>query len=215
MLTFPVLYLYLMGMGTIQEAMGVLAAAEGSLRHLIEQAMREQRYSDVAKVAGLADGVSRLLQERLLEVGEAEEERESTPRAAVLSAKKRVDGKSRKEEYPHFVREGDKLVKIGWSKKNKSSYEHKAPREAVIAFTRHLTGSVQDGKVFVIENLLPVPDVGNGGELPAYQVYVTLAWLRQAGVIQKKGRDGYVLRRGGLGDGAIDKLWTSLSVRAA
>lgn len=199
-------------MGTIQDAKGVLAAAEGSLRQLIEQAMREQRYPDVAAIAGLAEGLAKLIQGRASESAAMFGASEQSLNAA---AGKPAAGKSRKTEYPHFVREGDKLVKIGWSKKNKSSYEHKAPRAAVNAFARHLAGNVVEGKVFVIEDLFPVPDISNGGDLPSYQVYVTLAWLRQEDVIQKKGRDGYILRRGGLGDGALDKLWAALPARSA
>lgn len=212
----PVLCLYLTGMGTIQEARGVLATAEGSLRQLMEQAMREQRYSDVAEVAGLAEGLARLLQApgRSIQV---------EPQAPVASREladadsqvleRRPAGKGRKSEYPKFIREGDKLVKIGWSKKNKSSYEHKAPRAAVNAFARHLAGNVVEGKVFVVEDLFPIPDIANGGDLPSYQAYVTLAWLRHAGVIEKKGRNGYVLRRAVQDAAAIDEIWTSTQTR--
>jgi hypothetical protein len=31
-------------------------------------------------------------------------------------------------QYPSFVREGDNLVKIGWSKTQKAEYEHKSPK---------------------------------------------------------------------------------------
>lgn len=204
-------------MGTIQDARGVLSGAERSLRQLMESALREQRYVDIAEIAGLADGVTRLLQGRAVEhvlpaplpaasIVDGRQQSEVTPKKSA---------KSTKSEYPHFECDGDKLVKIGWSKKNKAAYEHRAPREAVIAFARHLTGSVIEGKVFVVEELLPVPDVANGGEIPAYQVYLTLAWLREVGAVVKKGRDGYVLRRGGLANGALDKFWASLPARVA
>jgi len=204
-------------MGTVQEAKRVLVEAEGSLRRLIEQGLREQRYRDVAEIAELAEGLSRLLQSS----GGLEGARRET--AAVLPAGpaappppiKHSRAKGGSTEYPRFERDGDKLVKIAWSKKNKAAYEHRAPREAVIAFARHLTGHVREGKVFVVEGLIPVPDVANGGEIPAYQVYLTLGWFRSIGVIEKKGRDGYVLRRGSLSDGALDKLWASLPARAA
>jgi hypothetical protein len=205
-------------MGTIQDARGILAGADASLRQLMEAALREQRYSDVAEIAGLADGIARLLQGRPVE--------QATPHPSPVpftlsmpassgSPTPKQSAKSPKSQYPRFERDDDKLVKIGWSKKNKATYEHRSPHEAVIAFARHLSGTVTEGKVFAVEDLLPVPDVANGGEIPAYQVYLTLAWLQHVGAVAKKGRDGYVLRRGGLGNGTLDSFWASLPIRSA
>jgi hypothetical protein len=203
-------------MGTIQEAKRILVEAEGSLRHLIEQGLREQRYGDVAEIAVLAEGLSRLLQGHR----GAEDSHRDLPTAerapkVVTPPTKRPRGHAGAADYPRFERDGDKLIKIAWSKKNKAAYEHRAPREAVIAFARHLSGTVSEGKVFVVEDLMPVPDVANGGEIPAYQIYLTLGWFRRIGVVEKKGRDGYVLRRAALGDGALDRLWAGLPARAA
>lgn len=200
-------------MGTVQDAKRVLVDAEGSLRQLIEQGLREQRYGDVAEVAALAEGLSRLLQTHSMLDGMRPETTTVPLAPPAVPSTGRSRAKPGKANYPRFEREGDKLIKIAWSKKNKSAYEHRAPREAVISFARHLAGSVSEGKLFAVEDLMPVADVANGGEIPAYQVYLTLAWFRSNGVVQKKGRDGYVLRRGALAEGALDKLWTSLPAR--
>ena len=204
-------------MGTIQDARGVLANAEASLRQLMESALREQRYVDVAEIAGLADGVARLSQGRAFEQPPPVQT-VASPVAGIStqggSSPMKI-GKLRRNGYPRFECDGGKLVKIGWSKKNTAAYEHRAPREAVVAFVRQLSGSVAEGKVFAVEDVLPVPDLANGGEIPAYQVYLTLAWLRDVGAIAKKGRDGYLLRRGGLANGALEKFWASLPARTA
>ena len=84
----------------------------------------------------------------------------------------------------------------------------------MIAFVRHLASHVAAGELFVMENVLPAPDVTSGGEVPAYQAYLTLAWLRHAGVVDKKGRDGYVLRVEPLTNGELDKLWDKLPQRS-
>jgi hypothetical protein len=206
-------------MGNIQDARGILSDAETSLRQLMESALREQRYADVGEIAGLADGIARLLQGR---IGAQQQVPQTSPVTAMAnipvtasSLVPRRSSKSPTSEYPRFERDDDKLVKIGWSKKNKATYEHRAPHEAIIAFGRHLSGNVTEGKVFAVEDLLPVPDVANGGEIPAYQVYLMLAWLQHVGAIAKKGRDGYVLRRGGLGIGTLDSFWASLPTRIA
>lgn len=206
-------------MDTVFEARQILVAAQGQLRQLIERGVREQRYAEVAEVAGLAQGVASLLQGRLAPASKdappalTEQPKRGGASAPVLS--RGSAARTGKPNYPRFERDGDKLVKVGWSKKNKAAYEHRAPREAVIAFARHLSGSVQAGKLFAVEDLLPVPDLAGGGELPAYQVYLALAWLRQVGAIDKRGRDGYVLRQSGLNDAMLDEHWARLPVRPA
>lgn len=195
-----ILWRYYTAMSTIQAARTLLRQAESSLRQLIEAALKDQRYVDVAEMAALADGLSRLVdptstraapEARLASIPAT-----SRSQAAATSAPKRSKSarkaSTKRTGYPRFVREGDRLVKIGWSKKNKSEYEHRVPRSAVDAFLGKLTSAVKPGRVFEVEGLLPVTDQA-GEEVPAYQVYVTLAWLREIGVIAKKGRDGYVI----------------------
>ena len=202
-------------MGTIQDAKRILVDTEVGLRQLIEQGLREQRYGDVAEIAALAEALSHLQKTHGgLPVGGAEPKGAPSAPSTDHPSIDRPRANAGKVGYPRFEREGDKLVKIGWSKKNKSAYEHRAPREVVIAFARHLASSVGEGKVFAVEDLTPVPDVANGGEVPAYQVYLTLAWFRSTGVVEKKGRDGYVLCHGALAGGRLDKLWASLPARA-
>ena len=131
-------------------------------------------------------------------------------RPARTAAKKTT----KKAGYPRYERSGDKLVKVGWSKKHKDQYEHRAPRAAVIAVARQLSGQVKANEVFEVPDILPVADP-SGGEVPSYQVYLVLGWLRDAGAIEKKGRDGYVLRDGSIGGEGLDRLWGSLKVQAA
>ena len=49
---------------------------------------------------------------------------------------------------------------------------------AVEAVTDYLSSRVQVGEVFSIEDVLRVRG-STGDELPSYQVYLTLAWLRE------------------------------------
>jgi hypothetical protein len=201
-------------MCTVEKAKAVIAGAQSSLRELMEAAIRQHRYGEVAEIAGLAEGLSKLL------VGGAAPEPDPTPPAASRDRAKpgteRPSGGRQKARgnaaYPRFERDGDKLVKIGWSKKHKDEYEHRAAREVVIAVARHVASRVKPGQVFEVENLLPMPDSA-GAEIPAYQVYLTLGWLRDAGALEKKGRDGQVLRDGSIATGGLDKLWEKVPVR--
>lgn len=124
-----------------------------------------------------------------------------------------TDSEPNPSDYPRFEKDGRRLVKLGWSKKNKKAYEHRVPHETVVGFVHHLSSIVDQGQVFEVEKILPVRD-SSGDEIPAYQIYVTLAWLRESGAVEKKGRDGYVLRDGSLPDGGVDKYWESLPARA-
>jgi hypothetical protein len=204
-------------MSTIQAARTLLRQAESSLRQLIEAALRDQRYGDVAEMAALADGLSRLVdpastrhapEDRLAStpVASRPQTAASTPKRSKSTRK----ASTKRTGYPRFVREGDRLVKIGWSKKNKSEYEHRVPRSAVDAFLGKLTSAVKPGRVFEVESLLPVTDQA-GEEVPAYQVYVTLAWLREIGVIAKKGRDGYVIEDAEATKSGAQDRWQELS----
>jgi hypothetical protein len=202
-------------MGTIQDARQILSGAEQSLRGLIQQGLKDQRYSDIAEIAVLADGIAGLLQgrHRNLEYGAGPTRVSSAPfvhRPLAQSAARR----SVKTDYPRFERDGDRLVKVGWSKKQRSPYEHKAPRAVVVAFVRHLLGVVPDKRVFSVDDVLPVADVVNGGEVPAYQIYLALAWLRRIGAVVKKGRDGYLLYHGALTESALDSQWAALPLHA-
>ena len=96
-----------------------------------------------------------------------------------------------KGEYPKFFRRDDQLVKIGWSKKERSEYEHKAPRRVVDALTAAIVRRSGNGKLFTVDDLLPLKDPQDGSEMPGYQVYVALAWFKVAGLVKQHGRSGY------------------------
>lgn len=95
--------------------------------------------------------------------------------------------------YPQFrVRDGD-LVKIGLSRVEGAEYEHRAPFGAVREILHSLARHGADRELVPTTDLLPIIDRRNGNEIPLYQVYVTLAWLREAGLIEQVGRQGYRL----------------------
>lgn len=49
-----------------------------------------------------------------------------------------------------------------------------------------------DGRFVRIEEMLPVT-VKDSEEVPSYQVYLVLAWLRELGVLERVGNEGYRL----------------------
>ena len=193
----------------------MLVEAEAALRKLMEEGIREHRYSEVAEIAALAEALTKLL----MPPGTPQEVHLVTPRSPPTAPLPRPSARTAsrekdKPDYPRFERDGDKLVKIGWSRKHREQYEHRAPRDTVASFARHLARQVKVGQVFEVEELLPVVDSANG-EIPAYQVYLTLAWLRAEGAVEKKGRDGHVLRDASIAAGGFDKLWEGVPIRAS
>lgn len=210
-------------MNTIHKALEVIARAEAELRELISESLAKQRYGDVREIAQLADRLAHLSPSREpqflgqpvgggVPIKELSGEPVRSKRKPAERKKQAVVARGRKRSYPRFVRDGERLVKIGWSKKNRQEYEHRVPLSGVQGLVRHLAGSVKADKVFDIESLLPITDSG-GVEVPGYQVYVVIAWLREAGLIQRKGRDGYVLSDPEHLAGRVDDLWNAIEAK--
>lgn len=199
-------------MEPLQRAYKVLGDAERELRKLITQAMEAQKYDHVGQIARLAEGLAELQGGKLAGSHQAVEQK-PRPTANRLRAKSSKSTTKSKGAYPRFEREGDKLIKVGWSKKAREEYEHRAPRSAALAFVKHVDAHTEKGTVFTIDELWPVLDAA-GEELPSYQVYLALAWLRHAGAVEKQGRDGYAMPNGTLDADGLNALWDSLPTRS-
>lgn len=112
--------------------------------------------------------------------------------------------------YPRFRREGNLLVKIGWSKSSKAEYLHRAPRTVVLALVNTIFTSGHQRLMFTMDSLLPLTDPSDSTTVPDYQVYIALAWLRQEGVIRQHGREGYTLLVADNIDDLLEKRWNAL-----
>lgn len=93
--------------------------------------------------------------------------------------------------YPKFRRDGDKLIKLGWSRAAGERYEHRAGKtvlELVAKAALSATDSRQRFETGALGNLR----LGKGQPpIPSYQVYLCLAWLRASGLIKPLGRSAY------------------------
>jgi len=99
--------------------------------------------------------------------------------------------KPKKDAYPQFFRDGDTLVKVGWSKSEGAEYEHKCPKRALDVLVSECARVAGPGKRFVMDTLLPLSDPDSKAEIPGYQAYVALAFLRHASLVEQHGRSGY------------------------
>jgi hypothetical protein len=118
-----------------------------------------------------------------------------------------------KGQYPTFLREGDVLVKIGWSKSDRRTYEHRAPRHAIDLLVGALTQAGASGQWFTTEDLLPLRDPQERSDVPDYQSYLVLAWLRKENLIVQHGRQGYSLPPDADLSAACEQCWGQLPQR--
>lgn len=205
-------------MSRIKAGWRAVSEAENLLRRLISEAAADNEYADVISLAEMADGLRRLgagldaAPPVSVESGCAEKQ----PKTPVLKPKK-ASPKSHKKAslksvFPRFERDGDRLVKIGWSKRQGSVYEHRAPKQVVLGCARRIAGLSRPGGIFAVDAMVPTPDPSEGGDVPAYQVYLVVAWLRSLGLIKKKGRDGYVVSKN-FTDRTVDDAWRKTTER--
>ncbi len=203
--TLGVFYLY--SMASVEKAAQILKEAERELRDLLGKAAGEGDYEGVLQVAACAKRVGELLSEltvhspdlgagAVLSASVAGAGATSVSTAAVEPARKGagikpVKWRPGRAAYPQFFRNGDVLVKIAWSKTNKGEYEHKAQFGVVRDLITAIRHAASKNGRFAMESLLPLRSSAGGQEVPSYQTYLCLAWLRAQGLVVQHGRQGY------------------------
>lgn len=181
---------------TGERASNAIRQAEQEIREQIAEAATAGTYQLVERLSSIARRLSDMAEEAAatpatnmppLQATSPGTRKTPTSKPASRAGRRT----SRKEGYPRFERTRDVLVKIGWSRKGRSEYIHKAPKAGVDAVARRVMNLGKGGRMFTTEDLLPVKVSGGGDDLPGYQAYVCLAWLRTIGVVEQHGREGY------------------------
>ena len=221
-------------MSVLSEARGIFVDAETRLRELLSRAVAAADYGALARLTELAREMARIaaelgtmesdsapvgpLREPLREAeagrpGNGRQVRYGTADAGRPIARGYRTPASR-NEYPRFLRNGNELVKIGWSRKKRGEYVHKAPRAAVDALLRAIAARQSGARLFTADELFshdrPLKDPATGQEWPAYQAYVALAWLRAVGVVRAHGRRGYSIVSKEPLPQAVEAAWNCL-----
>ena len=101
-----------------------------------------------------------------------------------------------KPGYPKFAMEGDTLIKIGFSRRERAEYEHRSPLATLVAVSDAADAVADRRGCFTTDDLMPVADA-DGEALPSYQSYLCLAFLRDAGLVERIGRSQYNIARPG------------------
>jgi hypothetical protein len=205
-------------MSILQNAIDTLVSAEAAMKRLIAEAAEHGDYSLVEKLAKWAGSLGGMYTE---EQSAAQSNRQpsvpsgneaTTPPVAVATKRKastKKPGHSKRRAYPVFAKSGDSLVKIAWSKSSKSEYHHKSPRFVAKVLADSLIRQDKESAIVSMDKILPLK-TDDGSEIPDYQVYVSLAWLRKVGAVKQNGRQGYTVKKTNDLQAVIDNAWSNL-----
>lgn len=171
------------------KAKHIVDQAISALQQLASQSLMDNDFSTVTEISRLAEALQSLTNET--------PPNSSNPRTVEMLSKPKTEkqksrGRTPTGTYPKFQKDGEKLVKIGWSKKSRTEYEHKAPKSAISTLISTIGALYSVEKYFKAQDVFPLKST-NGEEIPDYQGYLALKWLHSVGLIKKKGRDQYSL----------------------
>lgn len=207
-------------MDTLQRTVRILRESEAALAALAGDAAKEASYDtaacliDLAKdVADLASKARAHLDPAAKSLGQPVEGSQSTVSGIKTTVRSPIKGRPKKAEYPKFLREGNNLVKIGWSPSEKSEYEHKSPKEILLLLTAAVSKIGTNGRRFSMEKILPLVNPADNGHVPDYQAYLCLAWLKALGFLTQHGRQGYSLTTRAPIEPLIETHWAALPPR--
>lgn len=189
-------------MSTIDSAKKIITACEHSLRDLLSEAAKEGDYSSLSAIAHWAKSISALIDTSFPVASPKRSNRDSEKTSKERPLKV-------KTQYPYFKRSNDSLYKIGWSKKSKNEYRHNISYETVVDIVKHFMKEMQTENIYATEDLLPVTD-RTGQEIPSYQVYICIAWLKEIGLLSQNGRQGYSMSNPRNTMDIVEKAWEAL-----
>ena len=191
----------------MKKAVEAVLQAEEKIRTLIGEAAARGGYKSVRRLSTAAERLVTIREELGGDDTIPGPSKSTSPRRRVRS--KQSGRKSKPPGYPRFERHGDVVYRIGWSKKSSREYEHKLPKavfdQAVKAIA---TVADQAEEWFAAEDVIAETE-HDGNAIPSYQVYVTLALLREAAVLERHGRNGYSVTVLNFPGGA-DMAWTQV-----
>jgi len=170
----------------------ILKRTEGELREAMAEAARAGEYRDVDICRSVAVNIKELC-ERISGNG-IKSSRSAEEKEGRISRKeqKKISRRGKPEGLPKIeIRKGS-LYRIGWSRKQKEEYEHKVPRTTFDSIVGAMAGVAKEGSgPFMAEAVIEKINATTEDSMPAYQVYVVLAALREWNLISQLGREGY------------------------
>lgn len=191
-----------------------LKRCEDELRKLAAEAAAEGDYDTLARLGSTARTISEIARDWQT----APQDQTTADAVMPSSGQSTGGGPSRgragrsgaSRGYPRFMRRGDELVKIGWSKSDRKEYQHRAAHNLLVALRQALLDSSKRRKLFTMD-LLERQSSANGA--PGYQAYVWLAWLRSEGLVKQHGRQGYSVLKPATFDRDVEGAFAKVPVQ--
>jgi hypothetical protein len=121
--------------------------------------------------------------------------------------------RGRRAAYPQFFRDGSCLLKIGFSKRE-GEYHHKAPELVLFTLVEILSKTGARSHRFTMEDVIPQVGAALGNDVPSYQVYLCLSWVKSLGLIEQHGRQGYTAKASSELPQRVRARWEQLPPRA-
>jgi hypothetical protein len=202
------------------DAATLLVECEKGLRQLVSSAAAEGDYASVIKLTAWARVIKGLTEDAITERSSAitdavqvEYQGDRVPNRLVQQGSSSSKGSSKarpakRSAYPRFFRTGRELIKIGWSKRQRAEYLHKASYSVLMQLISKLAVVGAGGAIFAAENVIPL-ESEEGSPIPNYQAYLCLAWLRREGLVEAHGRQGYTFSEANLAS-AVTSKWNGL-----
>lgn len=199
-----------------------IAKLDAEARRLLTQAAAEGRFDDLSHLTPVAKDIAALAERWARgtrtppaankSVPEDEPRLELPP--AEHSGTPRKTSRTKKSEYPQFVREKDDLVKVGWSVRDKGPYEHRVPKLVLEAVVQVVAKRGKSGHRFAMDEIIKdIATSAGSGSFPSYQIYAAMSWLKWAGMVLQHGRQGYTVVRPQTFGSSVQTAWHSLPQR--
>lgn len=221
-LALAMVSVYMEPMPIAQRMVETLDGAEKALAALASEAAKESDYDAASCLIDLARELNGLALKarQQLEHTPSDSTTPSPPPSAgdwafalATNSRLQLRGKQKKGDYPRFFREGENLIKIGWSPSSKAEYEQKTPKRVLEVLAAAIAKIATNGKRFTMERLLPLVDSQDGHTIPDYQSYICLKWLRQQYLLVQHGRQGYSLATKDRLEASVNTCWAKLPTR--
>lgn len=169
----------------------ILNKTESDIQEVIIEAAQGGDYRSVDMARAAAVNIKNLR----TQISNPASKAEIRPAKSGTRIEKKASTKKRKKsDYPKFKVKNETLIRIGWSRKQRREYTHKAPRFVFEQTVKAMTALSQSGAgPFLAENILEQANSNESEAIPSYQIYVVIGLLKQTNCIKQVGRDGYII----------------------
>ncbi len=176
---------------TTEQAKRILANTDEQIRRLIAAAATAGDLVGVDTAREVAGRIREILQLLERDPHVAVPSRGKPP-IQPMKVRAPRGSRKRKSEYPKYFLRGGALCRLGWSRKQKEEYIHKAPKPVFDQTVAALSGlSKTGGGPFAAEAVIAEVNKSAANAIPNYQVYVAIGFLRDCQCVDQVGREGY------------------------